>query len=211
MDAVSEEDEEIMMLYLEGEEVSEEMIKRALRKGTIGVRMVPVTCGTSYKNKGVQELLDAIVAYMPSPVDIPAIQGVNPETGEEDHRESDDNAPFSALAFKIATDPYVGKLCFFRVYSGTLNSGSTVLNSTKGTASAWAASCGCTPTTARTSTWSIPAISPPPWVSRTPPPAIPCATWTIPSSSNPWSSPSLLSVWPLSPRPRPARRRWASP
>ena len=132
MDAVSEEDEEIMMLYLEGEEVSEEMIKRALRKGTIGVRMVPVTCGTSYKNKGVQELLDAIVAYMPSPVDIPAIQGVNPETGEEDHRESDDNAPFSALAFKIATDPYVGKLCFFRVYSGTLNSGSTVLNSTKG-------------------------------------------------------------------------------
>ena len=132
MDAVSEEDEEIMMLYLEGEEVSEEMIKRALRKGTIGVRMVPVTCGTSYKNKGVQELLDAIVAYMPSPVDIPAIQGVDPETGEEDHRESDDNAPFSALAFKIATDPYVGKLCFFRVYSGTLNSGSTVLNSTKG-------------------------------------------------------------------------------
>ncbi|HIR10509.1 MAG TPA: elongation factor G, partial [Candidatus Avoscillospira stercoripullorum] len=132
MDAVSEEDEEIMMLYLEGEEVSEDLIKRALRKGTIGVRMVPVTCGTSYKNKGVQELLDAIVAYMPSPLDIPAIQGVNPETGEEDHRESDDNAPFSALAFKIATDPYVGKLCFFRVYSGTLSSGSTVLNSTKG-------------------------------------------------------------------------------
>ena len=132
MDAVSEEDEEIMMRYLEGEEVYEEMIKRALRKGTIGVRMVPVTCGTSYKNKGVQELLDAIVAYMPSPLDIPAIQGVNPDTGEEDHRESDDNEPFSALAFKIATDPYVGKLCFFRVYSGTLSSGSTVLNSTKG-------------------------------------------------------------------------------
>ena len=105
MDAVSEEDEEIMMRYLEGEEVTEEMIKRALRKGTIGVRMVPVTCGTSYKNKGVQELLDAIVAYMPSPLDIPAIQGVNPDTGEDDHRESDDNEPFSALAFKIATDP----------------------------------------------------------------------------------------------------------
>ena len=132
MDAVSEEDEEIMMLYLEGEEVPEEMIQRALRKGTIGVRMVPVCCGTSYKNKGVQELLDAIVAYMPSPIDIPAIAGTNPNTGEEDHRESDDNAPFSALAFKIATDPYVGKLCFFRVYSGTLSSGSTVLNSTKG-------------------------------------------------------------------------------
>ena len=132
MDAVSEEDEEIMMLYLEGEEVSEEMIQRALRKGTIGVRMVPVCCGTSYKNKGVQELLDAIVAYMPSPIDIPAIAGTNPNTGEEDCRESDDNAPFSALAFKIATDPYVGKLCFFRVYSGTLSSGSTVLNASKG-------------------------------------------------------------------------------
>ena len=132
MDAVSEEDEEIMMLYLEGEEISEEMIQRALRKGTIGVRMVPVCCGTSYKNKGVQELLDAIVAYMPSPIDIPAISGTNPNTGEEDCRESDDNAPFSALAFKIATDPYVGKLCFFRVYSGTLSSGSTVLNASKG-------------------------------------------------------------------------------
>ena len=132
MDAVSEEDEEIMMLYLEGEEVSEEMIMRALRKGTIGVRMVPVCCGTSYKNKGVIQLLDNIVAFMPSPLDVPAITGVNPETGDEDARPSDDNAPFSALAFKIATDPYVGKLCFFRVYSGFLNSGSTVLNSTKG-------------------------------------------------------------------------------
>ncbi len=131
MDAVSEEDEEIMMLYLDGEEVPEELIKRALRKGTIGVRLVPVTCGTSYKNKGVQELLDAIVDYMPSPVDIPPIAGTNPETGEEDHRPSDDNAPFSALAFKIATDPYVGKLCFFRVYSGALSSGSTVLNASK--------------------------------------------------------------------------------
>ena len=132
MDAVSEEDEEIMMLYLEGEEVSEEMILNAVRRGTIGVRMVPVCCGTSYKNKGVIQLLDNIVAFMPSPVDVPAIAGVNPETGEEDSRPSDDNAPFSALAFKIATDPYVGKLCFFRVYSGTLGSGSTVLNSTKG-------------------------------------------------------------------------------
>ncbi len=131
MDAVSEEDEEIMMLYLEGEEVPEELIMRALRKGTIGVRMVPVCCGTSYKNKGVIQLLDNIVAFMPSPLDVPAITGVTPD-GEEDKRESDDNAPFSALAFKIATDPYVGKLCFFRVYSGTLNSGSTVLNASKG-------------------------------------------------------------------------------
>jgi len=131
MDAVSEEDEEIMMLYLEGEEVPEDLIIRALRKGTIGVRMVPVCCGTSYKNKGVIQLLDNIVAFMPSPLDVPAITGVTSD-GEEDKRESDDNAPFSALAFKIATDPYVGKLCFFRVYSGTLTSGSTVLNSTKG-------------------------------------------------------------------------------
>lgn len=131
MDAVSEEDEEIMMMYLEGEEVPEELIMRALRNGTIGVRLVPVCCGTSYKNKGVIQLLDNIVAFMPSPVDVPAITGVTPD-GEEDKRESDDNAPFSALAFKIATDPYVGKLCFFRVYSGTLNSGSTVLNASKG-------------------------------------------------------------------------------
>ena len=131
MDAVSEEDEEIMMLYLEGEDVPEELIMRALRNGTIGVRMVPVCCGTSYKNKGVIQLLDNIVAFMPSPLDVPAITGVTAD-GEEDKRESDDNAPFSALAFKIATDPYVGKLCFFRVYSGTLTSGSTVLNSTKG-------------------------------------------------------------------------------
>ena len=130
MDAVSEEDEEIMMRYLDGEEVSEELIYSALRKGTIGVRMVPVCCGTSYKNKGVIQLLDYIVAFMPSPLDVPPISGTTPD-GEEDHRPSDDNAPFAALAFKIATDPYVGKLCFFRVYSGTINSGSTVLNSTK--------------------------------------------------------------------------------
>ncbi len=131
MDAVSEEDEEIMMLYLEGEEVPEDMIKAAIRKATIAVRMVPVTCGSSYKNKGVQEMLDAVVDFMPSPLDIPAIKGVDPESGEEDERPADDSAPFSALAFKIATDPYVGKLCFFRVYSGTINSGSAVLNSTK--------------------------------------------------------------------------------
>ncbi|MBQ9967830.1 MAG: elongation factor G [Oscillospiraceae bacterium] len=130
MDAVSEEDEEIMMLYLEGEDVPEELILRALRKGTIGVRMVPVCCGTSYKNKGVIQLLDNIVAFMPSPLDVPAITGTTLD-GEEDKRESDDNAPFSALAFKIATDPNVGKLCFFRVYSGTLTSGSTVLNASK--------------------------------------------------------------------------------
>jgi len=132
LESVSDQDEGIMEKFLEGEEVPQDMIRAAIRKATIAVKMVPVCCGTSYRNKGVQELLDAIVAYMPSPLDIPAIDGVDPATGEEDCRHPDDKAPFSALAFKIATDPYVGKLCFFRVYSGQLKSGSTVLNSTKG-------------------------------------------------------------------------------
>ena len=131
LDAVSDIDEEIMMLVLDEQPVPEEMIRKALRKGTIDNLIVPVVCGTSYKNKGVQKLLDAIVDYMPSPVDIPAIQGVNPDTEEEDERPADDNAPFSALAFKIATDPYVGRLSFVRVYSGMLNTGTSVLNSTK--------------------------------------------------------------------------------
>ena len=132
LEAVSDFDEAIMEKVLEDEDVPEDMIRAAIRKATIEVKMVPVCCGTSYRNKGVQELLDAIVAYMPSPLDIPAIEGVNPKTDEEDCRHPDDKAPFSALAFKIATDPYVGKLCFFRVYSGQLKAGSTVLNSTKG-------------------------------------------------------------------------------
>ncbi len=131
LDAVSDIDEEIMMLVLDEQPVSEDMIRKALRKGTIDNALVPVVCGTSYKNKGVQKLLDAIVDYMPSPIDIPAIQGVNPDTDEEDERPADDNAPFSALAFKIATDPYVGRLSFVRVYSGVLNTGTSVLNSTK--------------------------------------------------------------------------------
>jgi len=132
MEAVSDEDEEIMELYLEGEEIPAEQIKKAIRSATIANRMVPVNCGTSYRNKGVQELLDSIVDYLPSPVDVPAIAGVNPKTQEEETRASDDSAPFSALAFKIATDPYVGKLCFMRVYSGSLESGKTVLNANKG-------------------------------------------------------------------------------
>ena len=123
LDAVSMFDDEIMELYLGGEEVPQAKIRAAIRKATIAVQMVPVTCGTSYKNKGVQELLDAIVDFMPSPLDKKGIAGVNPKTDEEDFRPADDNAPFSALAFKIATDPYVGKLCFFRVYSGTLKAG----------------------------------------------------------------------------------------
>ena len=119
-------------MYLSGEEVPADKIRAAVRKATVAVKMVPVTCGTSYKNKGVQKLLDAIVDYMPSPLDVPAIEGVAPKTGENEKREPDDNAPFSALAFKIMTDPYVGRLSFFRVYSGTVETGKTVMNSTKG-------------------------------------------------------------------------------
>lgn len=132
MDAVAMVDEELMELYLGGEEIPVERIRKAIRQATIANEMVPVTCGTSYKNKGVQKLLDAIVDFMPAPTDVPAIKGVNPNTGEEDERPSDDEAPFSALAFKIMTDPFVGRLSFFRVYSGHLTTGSSVFNSTKG-------------------------------------------------------------------------------
>ncbi len=132
VESVAECDEELMMKFLEGEELSIEEIKTTIRKQTIANEMVPVMCGSAYKNKGVQMLLDGIVDYMPSPIDIPAIQGINPDTGEADERPADDKAPFSALAFKIMTDPYVGKLAFFRVYSGVLDSGSYVYNSTKG-------------------------------------------------------------------------------
>ncbi len=132
MDAISTFDDDIAMMYLEGEEVPVDMIKAVIRKATIANEMVPVVCGTSYKNKGVQQVLDAVVDYMPSPLDKKGIKGVNPDTEEEDFRPASDEAPFSALAFKIATDPYVGKLCYFRVYSGTLEKGTTVLNCTKG-------------------------------------------------------------------------------
>ncbi len=132
LDAVSMFDDEIMEMYLEGEEIPTEKIRTAIRKATVAVEMVPVTCGSSYRNKGVQKLLDAIVDYMPAPTDIPAITGTNPKTDEEEVRHSSDDEPFSALAFKIMTDPYVGRLCFFRVYSGTLNTGSAILNATKG-------------------------------------------------------------------------------
>jgi elongation factor G len=132
LDAVAESDDELMMKYLEGEELTKEEIKAGIRKATIACKMTPVVCGSSYKNKGVQPLLDAVVEYMPAPTDIAAIKGVHPDTGEEDERDSSDDLPFSALAFKIMADPYVGKLAFFRVYSGTLSSGSYVYNSTKG-------------------------------------------------------------------------------
>ena len=132
LEAVAEEDDDLMEKYLGGEEISEDEIKKAIRKATIACKMTPVTCGSSYRNRGVQPMLDAIVDFMPAPIDIPAIKGVDPDTGEEDHRDSTDDGPFAALAFKIMADPYVGKLAFFRVYSGTLSSGSYVFNSTKG-------------------------------------------------------------------------------
>ncbi|MGG3737156.1 elongation factor G [Aeribacillus pallidus] len=132
IEAVAELDEELMMKYLEGEEITNEELKAAIRKGTVNVEFFPVLCGSAFKNKGVQLMLDAVLDYLPSPVDVPAIKGVNPDTEEEDIRPSSDDEPFAALAFKVMTDPYVGKLTFFRVYSGTLDSGSYVLNSTKG-------------------------------------------------------------------------------
>ena len=132
LDAVSMFDDEIMEMYLEGKEIPTEKIRNAIRQATCAVEMVPVVCGSSYRNKGVQKLLDAIVDYMPAPTDVPAIKGVNPKTDEEEERKSSDDEPFAALAFKIMTDPYVGRLSFFRVYSGTLSTGSSVLNATKG-------------------------------------------------------------------------------
>ena len=132
LDAVSMFDDEIMEMYLEGKDIPTDKIRAAIRKATVAVEMVPVTCGSSYRNKGVQKLLDAVVDYMPAPTDIPAIIGTNPKTDQEEDRHASDDEPFSALAFKIMTDPYVGRLSFFRVYSGTLNTGSAVLNATKG-------------------------------------------------------------------------------
>lgn len=132
LEAVAEGDDDLMEKYLEGEDLTEDEINATIRKMTCACKMFPVTCGSSYKNKGVQPLLDAIIAYMPAPTDVADIKGVDPETGEETTRPSSDDAPFAALAFKIATDPYVGRLAFFRVYSGKLSAGSYVYNSSKG-------------------------------------------------------------------------------
>ncbi len=130
--AAGEVDDEVMELYLEGKEISEDLLKRAIRKGCLSFSIVPVFCGSSFKNKGVQPLLDGIVDYLPSPLDVPPIKGIDPNTGEEVVRKADDNEPFSALAFKVVTDPYMGKLVYYRVYSGSIKSGSYVYNSTKG-------------------------------------------------------------------------------
>lgn len=132
LEAVADSSEELMMKYLEGQELTQEEVASAIRRATIDVKITPVVCGSSFKNKGVQLLLDAVIDYLPSPIDIPAVMGVNPETESEDERHSNDNEPFAALAFKIMADPYVGKLCFFRVYSGVLKAGSYIYNSTKG-------------------------------------------------------------------------------
>ncbi|KJS49200.1 MAG: elongation factor G [Peptococcaceae bacterium BRH_c23] len=132
IEAVAETSEELMMKYLEGTEITEQEIREGIRRGVIGNKFIPVLCGSAFKNKGVQPLLDAVVDYMPSPLDVPPINGVHPDTGEEDHRTASDSEPFSALAFKIMSDPFVGKLAFFRVYSGVLSAGSYVYNSTKG-------------------------------------------------------------------------------
>ncbi|VDN48568.1 elongation factor G [Petrocella atlantisensis] len=131
VEKIADTDEDLMMMYLEGEEISTDELKTALRRATIGVKIIPVFCGSAYKNKGVQKLLDAVIEYMPSPLDVPAIQGIDMDTEEPVERPASDEAPFSALAFKIMADPFVGKLAFFRVYSGTINAGSYVLNSTK--------------------------------------------------------------------------------
>ena len=131
VEKIAETDEDLTMKFLEGETITTEELKDALRRATIACKITPVCCGSSYKNKGVQMMLDAVVDYMPSPLDVPAIAGFNPDTEMEETRPSDDTAPFSALAFKIMTDPFVGKLCFFRVYSGTLESGSYAYNSGK--------------------------------------------------------------------------------
>lgn len=132
VEAVAETDEELMMKYLEGEEITNDELKAAIRKATINVEFFPVLCGSAFKNKGVQLMLDAVIDYLPSPLDIPAIKGVNPDTDAEEERHASDEEPFAALAFKIMTDPFVGRLTFFRVYSGVLNSGSYVLNTSKG-------------------------------------------------------------------------------
>lgn len=132
IEAVAETDEELMMKYLEGEEITNEELKAGIRKATINVEFFPVLCGSAFKNKGVQLMLDAVIDYLPSPLDIPAIKGINPDTDEEETRPASDEEPFAALAFKIMTDPFVGRLTFFRVYSGVLQSGSYVLNTSKG-------------------------------------------------------------------------------
>ena len=160
LEAIAETDEALLEKYLGDEELAQDELVAALRKGTIDGNILPVLCGSAFKNKGVQNLLDAVVAYLPSPVDIPPVQGVDVKTGDPVVRKATESEPFSALAFKIMTDPYVGKLTYFRVYSGVVDQGQSRQSTRPRTArSGWAASCRCTPTTARTSTRPSPATS----------------------------------------------------
>ncbi len=158
IETLADFDDDIMEKYLEGEEISKEQLKKAIRKVTISNAIIPVLCGTSYKNKGVQLVLDAVVDYLPSPLEVPPIEGTNPKTGEVEVRTADDKGPFSALAFKIMTDPFVGKLAFIRVYSGTINSGSYLYNSTKEKKNAWVEYCKCMPITEKKSKSFTPVI-----------------------------------------------------
>ena len=162
VELIAETDEELTLKFLEGEEISVEELRAALRRATIAGKLVPVLCGSSLKNKGVQAMLDAVVHYLPSPLEIPPPVAMSTKTGEEMPITVSDDAPFVALAFKIVADPFVGRLTYFRVYSGTMEKGSYALNSTKSSASASGVCCRCTPTTARTSTRSTRATSAPP-------------------------------------------------
>ena len=210
VEAAADCDDALMEKVLMEEEVTVDELKAAIRKGTIACQIHPVFVGSSYKNKGVQELLDAVVDYMPSPIDVPAIKGTNPDTGEEDERPSDVKAPFSALAFKIMTDPFVGKLTYLRVYSGQLDSGSYVSNASKGKKERIGRLLqmhsnqrvdidGC----AAGDIVAVVGLKDTSTATR-------CATLIIRSSSSPWSSPSRSSTSPSSRRRRPSRTRWAS-
>ena len=202
---VAEQDDALMEKYLSGEEITKDEIVSTLRKATIANKLVVVTCGTSYKNKGVQKLLDAIVDYMPAPTDIPAIRGTNVDTGEEEDRHASDDEPFSALAFKIATDPFVGKLCYFRVYSGKMNAGDTIPQRTVTNVSA--VFCRCTQIIVRIWKPFMQAISPQQSALRTRRQAIRSVMRSIRSFWSPWSSRIRLSALQLSRRQRPVRKR----
>ena len=208
LEAAADCDDDLMEKVLMEEEVSVEELKAAIRKGTIACKIHPVFVGSSYKNKGVQELLDAVVDYMPSPVDIPPIKGTNPDTGAEDERPSDTKAPFAALAFKIMTDPFVGKLTYLRVYSGKLDSGSYVLNASKGKKERIGRLLQMHSNQRVDIDDCAAATSWRSWASKTRPRATRCAPRTPPSSWSPWNSPIRSSTSRSSRRPRPSRTRW---
>ena len=211
LETLADCDDSIMTAYLQGEEISGDRLVRAIRAAGLDLKLVPVLCGAAFRNKGVQPLLDAVIDYLPSPLDVPPIRGTDPDRGEEAVRPTSDESPFSALAFKIMADPFVGSLTFFRVYSGTRKSGAFVYNASPAGASVWGASSRCTPTSARRSTRSAPGTSPRPWACAAPRPATPSVTKTTPSSSNPSTSPNPSSPSPSSPSPATTRKSWRHP